>query len=142
LYIDRGNTHAARGDYQKGLADCDQATRLAPNFFASYNLRAWIYATCPEERYRDGKKAVESATRACELTGWRDPGILDTLAAACAEAGDFDSAVMWGKKAMGLLVKDDETNRRDFGARLELYQAKKPYRMKAEAGNASNKAKE
>ena len=85
---------------------------------------------------------MESATRACELTGWKDPVILDTLAAACAQAGDFDAAVNWEKKATGLLVKDDETNRRDFGVRLGLYQAKKPYRMEPEAGSASNQPKD
>ena len=39
----------------------------------THNGRAWIRATCPQAQYRDGKQAVEAATRACELTDWKNP---------------------------------------------------------------------
>ena len=102
--------------------------------------RAWLWATCPDEKYRDGKKAVESATRACELTDWKDADSLDTLAAACAEAGDFDAAVKWQEKALGMLAKDDEPNRKDFEARLTLYRAKKPYHVEPKAERAGDRS--
>ena len=82
-------------------------------------------ATCPDATLRDGRQAVAAATRACELTAWKDPGLLDTLAAACAEAGDFDAAVRWQTKA-GAMVHD-AGSRSGFEARLALYRAKKPY---------------
>ena len=49
------------------------------------NDLAWLLATAPDARFRDGPRAVEHATRACELSGWRDAAALDTLAAAYAE---------------------------------------------------------
>ena len=62
----------------------------------------------------------------CELTEWKDPASIDTLAAAYAEAGDFDAAVKWQTKA-NALFSDAET-RTKGEARLKLYQEKKPYR--------------
>ena len=68
------------------------------------------------------------------MTDWKVADDLDTLAAACAEAGDFDAAVKWQEKALGLLAKDDERNREVFEARLTLYRAKKPYREGPKTG--------
>ncbi len=58
-----------------------------------------------------------------------EPGTLDTLAAAYAEAGDFDAAVRWQARAIELL--GDESARDRFRSRLELYRARKPYREAA-----------
>ena len=66
-------------------------------------------ATCPEAKYRDGGKAVESATRACELTKWKSSEFLNTLAAAYAESGDFDAAVTWQTRAIGFLRDERQT---------------------------------
>ena len=51
---------------------------------------------------------------------------MNTLAAACAEAGDFDAAVQWQSKAIELL--SDEKRKADYRTRLTLYREKKPYR--------------
>ena len=90
-YNNRGRAWNDKGEYDRAIADFDQAIRLDPKHAVAYNGRgdAWLRATCPNEKYRDGKRAVESATRACELTDWKKAGHLDTLAAAYAECGDF-----------------------------------------------------
>jgi cytochrome c-type biogenesis protein CcmH/NrfG len=114
-----------RGRFGEALAHFEEAIRLDPDHAEAYNDRAMILATCPEPRYRDGPAAVASATRACELTGWKDPMYLDTLAAASAEAGDFAAAAAWQEKAIGLL--DDERRKENYRTRLALYRAKRPF---------------
>ncbi len=72
------------------------------------------------------KKAIEYAKRACELTNWENAGNIDTLAAAYAEAGDFDSAVKWETQYLTSLSLSP-SDASDGQARLALYQAHKPY---------------
>ena len=74
----------------------------------------------------DGDRAVATATRACERTGWKEANIIDTLAAACAEAGDFDGAVRWQTKANAMFTDEKEKPRGE--ERLKLYRDHKPYR--------------
>jgi tetratricopeptide (TPR) repeat protein len=117
----------SNGGYDKALEACDNAIKVNRTDQTAYNKRAWIFATCPEAKYRDGKKAVDSAKKACEFSEWKDPNCLDTLAAAYAEAGDFVEALKWQKKAM-----ENPEFRKNFSeegvGRLKLYQDHKAYR--------------
>ena len=70
-----------------------EAIELAPQQPAGPRNLAWIYATCPDRRFRNGPKAVELARRACELSGWNNAQYRQTLADAYLEAGDSDRAI-------------------------------------------------
>lgn len=127
------NAGAARyqqGDFQKALQDYDRAIRIEPNDALLHSRRAWILATAADDRFRDGKKAVESALRACELTNWRQWADIDTLAAAYAEASDFDSAVKYAKQALDLAPETDP-QRKEAAAHLSLFKDKQPVRERA-----------
>ena len=126
VYVGRARVLINGRLYERALADCDLAVEIGPKNSWGHDFRAWIRATCPEAKFRDGKKAVEGATRACELSSWKNPSCLETLAAAEAESGDFDAAVKWQARALGL-VTDDEAKPR-FRERLELFGKKQPYR--------------
>lgn len=82
-------------------------------------------ASSPDKRYRDGPRAVQLATETCELTDWSEADCLETLAAACAEAGDFAAAVRWQTKA--LEKPDERTFDNSSRRRLRLYQASRPF---------------
>jgi tetratricopeptide (TPR) repeat protein len=120
----RGVAWTVRGEYEKAIADYNEAIRLDPNRPTAFNNLAWLEATCPKPQCRDGKKAIEHATRACTLNGSKRPNNLSTLAAAYAETGDFPSAVTWLEKTFELAPEASRTLR----STLELYKAHKPYR--------------
>ena len=61
---------------------------------------AWLLATYPDSKARDGTEALRLAERACALTERRIPALLDTLAAACAEAGEFPRAINVAEEAL------------------------------------------
>jgi hypothetical protein len=122
---------AAKGharDHGRILAAHDELVRSYPKNALAHEGRAWILATCPNGKYRDGRSAVTSATQACRLTNWREVSALSTLAAAYAEAGDFPSAVQWEQKARELSAGAGLDGKRQ-AERLALYQAGKPFRL-------------
>jgi len=75
---------------------------------------------------RNGTNAVRLAEEAVAATHRTNANYLDTLAAAYAETQQFDKAVAVQQEAIGLAKSEQE--KKDYGSRLELYQANKPYR--------------
>jgi tetratricopeptide (TPR) repeat protein len=124
-HAEQGRILVRQGRIAAALDEFTAAVQLDPKNAAAQNDCAMIWATAAESRYRDGRRAVEAARRACALTGWRNPAFLDTLASACAEAGDFAAAIRWQDEALALL--EDPAARRDFLTRLELYRRGLPY---------------
>lgn len=127
-YDNRGHVYDRKGDYSKAITDYSEAIRLKPDQAHAYNGLAWLLAVCPDASIRNGEKAVKYAKKACELSEWKTPADLDTLAAAYAEVGDFDDAVKWENK---YLESNPPSNFYDTPEkarqRLSLYEQKKPY---------------
>ena len=70
-----------------------KAMELDPQWLWPENNLAWLLATCPDASIRDGRKAVRFARKCCRLSDWHNSSFIGTLAAAYAEAGDFQKAI-------------------------------------------------
>lgn len=109
--IMRGNAYAHLKMYDRALADFNRVLHLVPVNYTratALDARAWLQATCPNPAFRNGQQARADAKAACNITSWREASFIDTLAAACAEAGDFDSAVKFENRAIALDPKETE----------------------------------
>ena len=130
-HMNRGGVYLVKKEYAKAVSAFDDAMRIDPNMADALNARAWVAATCPDAKFRDGPKALKLARRACEITEWKEPNCLDTLAAAYAENAEFTEAVRSLKKASecpGYATEHKDEDQR----KLKLYEQGKPYRDESE----------
>ena len=126
----RAYAYSQKGNYNKAIAGYNEAIRLNPKHVLAYNNLAWLLAVCPDANVRNGEQAVKYAKKACDLSKWKIPVYFSTLAAAYAEAEDFDNAVKWENKYLGSdYLKSNPSNDTPDKARqrLDLYEQKKPY---------------
>jgi len=125
-----------RHDLRDALKHYYRALEIDKNSPIALKDAAWVLATAPDPGLRDGKTAVTLAARACELTGYKDPVMLATLAAANAEAGDFQEAVTNAGKAQALAVAHGMTQFAVANGRLiKLYKAGKAFHETSEPGS-------
>lgn len=121
----RGDAHTALGNWEQAATDFQQAVEKNENLGRAYRGAAWLMATCPDEKYRNGELALESAKRAIQLDGDGDWLYLDTLAAALANAGEYAEARQTLGKAIQIAPDKIAATLRQ---RLNLYVSGKPYR--------------
>jgi protein O-mannosyl-transferase len=108
-----------------------QALETEPDNVAILNQTAWVLATNAEARLRDGALALKLARRAAEISGGRDPAILDTLAAAHAEAGRFGDAATTARRAQVLAAEQHNLSLAEAaGTHIALYEGGAALRMR------------
>jgi predicted aspartyl protease len=123
-YVARGSAKLRAGNAEAAIVDYAQAIEINPKLATAYNSLAWALATAAQPAFRDGRRAVEMALKACELSEWKNPTYLDTLAASYARAGNFSDAVKWQHKALENPRPGDVEA---FAQRLRLYDEGKPW---------------
>jgi tetratricopeptide (TPR) repeat protein len=116
-----------------GLRQLREIAANAPDSPRMLDEIAWLLATYPDSKSRDGNEAVRLAERACELTDRRVPAFLDTLAAAYAEAGDFSRGVAAGEEALRRAQAIGDTDSVKLSENILMaLRADLPYRHKPE----------
>ncbi len=89
--------------YVECLADLSEAVRGDPGNIAACIDLAWLLATCPDARIRNGPRAASLARHVLELDP-HHPYLPETLAAAYAEAGNSELAVYWRIQSLDSLL--------------------------------------
>jgi Flp pilus assembly protein TadD len=119
-----------QGKTEETIAHYKEALRLKPEWPEVLNNLAWLLATHPKAQFRNGDQAVRLARRACDLTKHQQPIYLGTLAAAYAEAGNFERAIESAQQAHDLAARLGQQILADRNRELlEIYRARKPYRQ-------------
>jgi tetratricopeptide (TPR) repeat protein len=126
-FYNRGLAWQNKKEYDKAIVDYSEAIHFNPKHALAYHAKAWLLAVCREAKLRDGKQAVGLARLGCALNDYKITDDFAILAAAYAEAGDFDNAIKWQEKA---LEDKDYVNRtgKEGQRRLQLYKDEKPNR--------------
>jgi len=123
-----GVAFATKGQLVEAVQNFRKAIQINPNSSDALNNLAWALATSPDDRLRNGAKAVRLAEHACELTHYAQPLFIGTLAAAYAESHRFPEAVSAAEKAEQLAINNGMMSlAATTGQLLELYRAGKPY---------------
>jgi hypothetical protein len=119
-------THGRRNE---GLVHLERSYELKP-LSGTANDLAWMLSTAPEDELRDGNRALQLADQVNKLTGGKDLILLDTLAAAYAETGDFAKALETARLALKIA---EASGNKELASRLKkeiaLYEERKPFRQ-------------
>lgn len=117
-----------KGEVDVAIDRYEKALQENPSDPALLNNLAWMLATHSDSRFRDPDKALTLALRACELTNYDEPHIMNSLATAYAAQGNYGKAIEIAEKTLvlvkskgqtGLITKAQES--------LDMFRAGIPY---------------
>jgi hypothetical protein len=117
------------GQSARALQEYREAERLERGNLQALSRIGWILSTDPDPQLRNGVEAVRQAQRANDKAQRRNVAILDVLAAAQAETGDFAQAIETAELAYKLALENNQPlDAEAVARRLALYRQSKPYR--------------
>ncbi len=101
-HLNLGNVHLLAGNIREAIIEFEKSLGCNAQQLGLFNLVAWILATCPDDKFRDGPKAVRFAEILNEKSQGASPLHLHTLAASYAEVGRYADALKIADKALAL----------------------------------------
>jgi tetratricopeptide (TPR) repeat protein len=128
-HVSLGDALNIQGRTAEALAHWRDGLQLQSNDPPALRRVAWVLATSPDAAIRDGVEALAFAVRALELSGGKDALVLDALAAAYAEKGQFANAALTARRAQAQAAQQNQPAlAREIGLRLALYESGQPFR--------------
>jgi protein O-mannosyl-transferase len=124
-----GNALVQKGFLAEAADHYEKALQSEPDSILPLNNLAWVMSTGPDDSLRNNEIAVELAIKANQLSKESNPVFIRTLAAAYAQAGQFEKAIEIARRAseqaktqgsndLALEIQED----------VDLYQRRTPLR--------------
>ena len=114
--------------FSEAATEFDRALTLQPNAVAALSGLAWVRSVASDPDVRKPEEAIRLAERAADLSGRKDPAILDALAACYASAQQFDRAIATAGEAMQAAdAAGMQALWVEIRERLKLYEPHTPY---------------
>jgi protein O-mannosyl-transferase len=124
-----GNALVQKGLLRDAADHYEKALQWDPDAILPLNNLAWIMSAGPDESLRNNEIAVKLALKANQLSRQNNPVFVRTLAAAYAQAGQFENAIETARHAAELA---NAQGVRDLAAEIahdvDLYQQRTPIR--------------
>ena len=131
LYGNLGTAYMKAGKIDLAIQNLTKAIELEPDNTSALNNLAWVLVIKDNVSAQDANKAIGFAENACKITGYKDPALLDTLAASYAAAGRFADALKTANQAINIAKANNQKDLAiEIQSHITLYQAGQPYRKK------------
>lgn len=101
-HVGLGNAFIQKGFLHDAVENYRTALKLEPDSVFALNNLAWLLSTGPDYSVRSGPAAVDLALRLNRVSNYTNPSFIRTLAAAYAEAGQYDKAIDTARTAADL----------------------------------------
>ncbi len=136
-YVSLGTASIERGEFHQAVAHFRSALEFQPGLISAATNLTWVLAACEDGSVREAEEAVRLGEQNAEITQRRDPIVLDSLAAAYAEARRWDEAVSTANEAVTLAsAAGRQRLAEEISNRRQLYQQQQPYRFRTTGGRS------
>ncbi|PYK29140.1 MAG: hypothetical protein DME57_11315 [Verrucomicrobia bacterium] len=124
-----GNALVQKGLLREAADHYEKALHSDPESILALNNLAWVISTGPDDSLRNNEIALKLALKANRLSNGNNPVFIRTLAAAYAQAGQFDKALEVARHAA---EEANAQGARDLAAEIahdaDVYQRREPLR--------------